>query len=134
MKRIVSAVLIVAAMFALICPAHGVEPRYADAVNVRVSLSINSSGKATILLRVQGTSALRQTNIVTYIEKNVAGTWTRVDIGTVGDVWEYTSTSTTVSKTYTAQLSSAGEYRAVAEFTLTGSTVEEITKTATATY
>ncbi len=134
MKRIISTILILVTIFAAACPAYAAEPRYANASGVYVTLNINSSGKATVAVRVTGNSSLSSSEILTYIEKKVGSTWTRVDIGTTNDVWEYTSTNSAVLKTYTAQLSSTGEYRAVAEFTLTGSTAEEITKTATATY
>lgn len=134
MKSIISTFLVVVTIFATVYPAYAAEPRYANASGVYVTLSISSSGKATVAVRVTGNSSLSSSKILTYIEKKVGSTWTRVDIGTTNDVWEYTSTSSSIIKTYTAQLSSAGEYRAVAEFTLIGSTVEEITKTATATY
>ena len=134
MKRVFSAILVLATLFALACPAFGVEPRYANATSLYATLNISSSGLATVRVRVSGNSSLVHTDISTYLEKNVNGTWVRVDIGTENDVWEYSTTSITTLKTYTVQLNSAGEYRVVAEFTLTGSTVEEITKTATATY
>lgn len=133
MKRVISVILALAAIIALVCPAYGVEPRYANASSLNVSLSISSTGKASIVVRINGNTS-NPAEITTYIEKKVDGVWTRVDIGTTDDVWEYTSTSSTVIKTYSTQLNSTGEYRAVAEFTLIGSTVEEITKTATATY
>lgn len=134
MKNIISAILILVTIFTIACPVFAAEPRYENANNIAVTMSINASGEATVFVRMYGNASLIQTNMKIYIEKKSGSTWTRVDIGTTNDVWEYTSTSSSIIKTYTAQLSSAGEYRAVAEFTLIGSTVEEITKTATATY
>lgn len=134
MKKIVSVLLLLSIIIAVACPTYAAEPRYANANNLLVTISVNSSGKATVFVKMYGCASLTQSHITTYIEKKVGSTWTRVDIGTVNDVWECDSTSTTVIKTYTAQLSSTGEYRAVAEFTLTGSTVEEVTKTATTSY
>lgn len=134
MKRIFSAILILVTIFAISCPAFAAEPRYANANTLTATMSITSSGKASIFIRMSGSSSLTQANIKVYLEKKVGGTWTRVDIGTVNDVWEYTTTNSSVTKTYSTQLSSTGNYRAVAVFTLSGTTVEEITKTATATY
>lgn len=134
MKKIISTILVFVIIFAVACPAFAAEPRYANANTLTVTMSINASGKATVFVRMYGNSSLTQANMKIYLEKKSGNAWIRVDIGTTNDVWEYTSTSSTFIKTYTAQLSSTGEYRAVAEFTLTGSTVEEVTKIATATY
>lgn len=134
MRKMIAAILVVVTIFAIACPTYAIEPRYANAHGVYLTLNVNSVGKATVAVRVTGNSSLSSSDIVTYFEKKDGTTWTRVDIGTIDNVWEYTSTNSTILKTYTIQLSSKGEYRAVAEFTLTGTTVEVVTKMATATY
>lgn len=134
MKRVISAFLIFATIFVVACPVQAAEPRYANASILTVSMSIGSSGTASIVVRMSGNTASAQVSVSTYVEKKVGTTWTRVDLGTTNDVWEYTTANASLIKAYTAQLSSTGEYRAVAEFTLTGTTVEKVTKTATATY
>lgn len=134
MKKVISAFLVLVIFFVTTCPTYAAEPRYANANVLNVTLSISSSGKATIVVRVSGNTTSAHMNMTTYIEKKVGNVWTRVDIGTVNDVWEYNTTSSNAIKNYATQLSSTGNYRAVTVFTLTGSTVEEITKTATATY
>lgn len=134
MKKVIAVILVLITMLSIAFPASAAEARYADAQTAICSLAISSSGKATIVVRITGYSSLTKSVAVTYIEKKVGSTWTRVDIGTTDDTWQYTSTSANVAKTYSAQLSSIGEYRAVTTFTLTGSTVETVTKTSTATY
>lgn len=134
MKKIIAAILTLVIMLPVAFPASAAEARMADAQSVVCTLSISSAGKATVTIRVTGNSTLTKAVAVTYLEKNVNGTWTRVDIGTTNDTWSYTSTSTTVFKTFSAQLSGTGSYRAVTVFTLTGSSTETVTKTATATY
>lgn len=72
--------------------------------------------------------------MITYLEKKVNGVWTRVDISAIGDQWIATLPAQQFDRTYTAQLTSRGEYRAVAKFTLLGETGETVTKTSTDTY
>lgn len=139
MKRLIAAVLVIASICAMEYPVHAatpatIEPRYANVQTATVSLSISNSGLATARITVLGKSTLEETNVVVYLEKKIGSSWVRVDIGTSNNEWEYTSTSISFNKTYTKQLSSHGQYRAVAEFTFTATTVEEVTKTATATY
>lgn len=139
MKKIIASVLVIVSMCVLAYPVHAatpstMEPRYTNVQSATVSLSISNSGLATARVTVLGKSTLEETNVVVYLEKKVGSSWVRVDIGTTNDEWEYTSTSISFNKTYTKQLSSSGQYRAVAEFTFTAGSVEEVTKTATATY
>lgn len=134
MKRIIAIVLTLVTVIAVASPAYAAEPRYANASSMTVTLSISESGQAKVLVRMTGSSSLSKSSITTYIEKKVGSAWTRVDIGTTNDTWEYTTTSTSVVKTYTTQLSSIGEYRAVVTFTLTGATVETVTQTDNASY
>lgn len=134
MKRIIAVVLTIAVFWAVATPAYAVEPRYTNASSATVTFTISDSGVAKVLVRMTGSSSLSKSSVCTYIEKKVGSTWTRVNIGTTNNEWDYTTTSTTIVKTYTSQLSSTGEYRAVCEMTLTESTTETITQTATATY
>lgn len=139
MKKTIAFILVVISLLTLALPAYAatpsvVEPRYTNVQIANVSLTISSSGLAKATVTVVGKSNLEETDVVVYLEKKVGTIWTRVDIGTTDDVWEYSSTSTGFTKSYTHQLTSGGQYRAVAEFTFTATTVEEVTKTATATY
>lgn len=139
MRRIIATTLLFISIFVFAHSVHAatptvIEPRYTNVQTATVSLSISDSGLATAKVTVFGKAALAETDVVMYLEKQTGSAWTRVDIGTPGDVWEYSTTNKTFVKSYTHQLSSSGHYRAVAEFTFTANTVEEVTKTATATY
>lgn len=104
-----------------------------------VYLTISSSGKAVIDIKSYGKPAyIDRTSIVVYLEKKSGSSWTRVNIGTTGNQWSYSTSSTNLTTQYTHQLTSKGTYRAVCKFTYTGSypghVNESTTKTATDTY
>lgn len=139
MKKMIAITLTVFTLFACILPASAaqtptVEPLYDNATIASVSLSIDSSGKATVKITLQGKSTLKSTSVTTYLEKKVGTQWVRVDIDAAGDAWQYSTTSRAFQKIYSTTLSSSGQYRAVATFTLTGSTTETVTVNDTATY
>lgn len=139
MKKVFSCILIFAAIIALAQPVFAAQqeeilPQYVNARQAEVYLSINSSGNATITVTYCGNSGVKSASVTTYLEKKVAGAWIRVDISVDSDAWVYSTTSQAFSKSYSAQLSGSGLYRAVANFTLTASTVEHITDISNATY
>lgn len=139
MKKILSCILILATVFALAQPAFAAQPdeitpQYVNARQAEVYFSINSSGLAMVTVTCCGNTGLKKASVTTYLEKKVNGAWTRVDISAANDEWVYSTTSQVFSKSYSAQLSGAGQYRAVAKFTLTAATVEYITDTCSATY
>ena len=139
MKRILSCILILATIFALAQPAlaaqpNEITPQYVNARQAEVYLSINSSGGATVTVTLCGNTGLKKASVTIYLEKKVHGVWVRVNISAANDEWVYSTTSRSFSKPYSASLSSKGQYRAVAKFTLTASTVEYITDTCSATY
>lgn len=130
MKKLVSCVLVLATMFALSVSAFAAQPPTADPqyVNVKsasVSLSIDSSGKALVDVWLSGNADVTKVVATTYVEKKVGNTWVRVNIGTTNNIWQYIGTRS-VMKTYTAQLSGSGEYRAYCTFAITASTSETI--------
>lgn len=139
MKRILSLILIFAALLLTAAPAYAAlppaaEPQYTDADNAIVSLSIDNSGNATLTLRIFGKASLTRTAVVSYLEKKVGSTWVRVDIDTPNNAWFYTTTNKNFSRSYQTQLTGSGEYRATCEFTFYGTVTETATKTALATY
>lgn len=139
MKKILSCILILATIFALAQPAFAAQPdeltpQYVNATQARVSLTISRSGEAIVTVTLAGNNGLKKASVTTYLEKKVNGVWTRVDISAANDEWVYSTTDRIFSKPYSASLSSTGQYRAVAKFTLTASTVEYITDTYSATY
>lgn len=139
MKRFISFALVFLMFFsnAFSCgAAQPIEilPQYENAKNVNVCLTIDSSGAATVQVTLTGNSDLKKASVTTYLEKKVNGAWYRVDTTATNDQWVYTTTNKDFMQQYSANLKSKGEYRAVAVFTLTATTVEVITRTKTATY
>lgn len=139
MKRMIASIITLVTLFTLAQPTlaaqpNTVSPQYTNAKQAVVSLRIDSSGTASVSVTCYGSTSLKQTKITTYIEKLVGSSWERVNIGEPDNAWQYTTTSQVFNKTYSAQLSSTGTYRAVTEFTLTASTVEHITVTSAASY
>lgn len=139
MKKVLSCVLILAALLALVQPAlvagaSGIEPLFDQAQQAEISMYISSTGKANIVLTGVGKLAVTKINAITYLEKKVGGSWQRVNIGTYSNVWEYQVNDNVLSKGYDWQLSTRGEYRAVVRFAFYGSKVEYITDTVTKTY
>lgn len=104
-----------------------------------VYLNISSSGKAVAQIESYGKpNYIDRTSIVVYLEKKSGSSWTRVNIGTTGNQWSYSTASANLTTQFTHQLTSKGTYRAVCKFTYTGSypghTNESVTRTATDTY
>lgn len=133
MKRIISCVLILAALLALVQPACAaqpseIDPQYINAIKTYVTLSISASGKASITISATAKTGVTNITAYTRIQRKVGNSWIFVEN------WRYSTTDRVFSQSYSTQLSIKGEYRAVADYTLTGSTVEYITNIDTATY
>ena len=114
--------------------ADSIRPQYANARQAEVLLSISSSGKAVVVVKCYGTNGLKSAYVTTYLEKNVSGTWIRVNIPAPNNTWTYSTTSQSFSQEYIVALDSVGQYRATSQFVLTAATVEYITDTSYATY
>ena len=139
MKRVLSLILVFAAMLLPAAPAYAAlppaaEPQYTDATDVTATLSIDASGKATIFLRVLGKPTLTQTHVLIRLAKKNGMFWLPADVSNGENNWSFSSTSRNFSRIYDAMLNSGGEYRIVCVFTFYGSTTERATKTALATY
>lgn len=134
MKKLISAITVLVLLVSITNNVYAVEPRYNNASDLQVELEIDASGLANVTLKVRSEVSLEEIEITVYLQRKVSGTWSRVSIGTANDVWEYTTTGSTVKKTFSTQISRAGTYRAVATFNLRGETLETVTLTATDTY
>ena len=139
MKRILSLILIFAALLLTAAPAYAAlppsaEPQYTDAAKAAVTLSIDDAGNAILTLFVTGKPSLTRTAVVSYLERKVGTNWVRVDIGTPNNAWIYTTKNQTFSRSYNTQLHSSGEYRATCEFTFYGTVTETVTRTFVTTY
>ncbi len=136
MKRIISITLVLAALLLMATPVHGavspeIQPQYTDARTVIAALTVSDSGLATVIVQVAGNQSLTNTSVKIYLERRGALVWLPPDINDFGQpTWEYSTTDRNFSQTFSMQLDRPGEYRAVCEFTFTGSVTEEVTKTA----
>ncbi len=111
-----------------------VEPLWENANSASVSLSISSTGYATVHVSFMGSFLLKSATVTTFLEKRVGNGWTRVELPTLHDAWIDTTTSIVFDKTHSVQLDSKGEYRATVRFIWTGSIVEPATLTDHAVY
>ena len=133
MKKWISCILVlvlVAAMpMAQVSANPLVEPLWENANSANVSLSISSTGYATVNVGFMGSYILKSATVTTFLEKRVGSSWVRVELPTPHDAWIDTTTWFDLSKTHGVQLDSKGEYRVTARFIWTGNIVETATLT-----
>lgn len=139
MKQVITFVIILALTLSYATPVHAAEvspisPCYVNAESVQASLSISSTGTASIRVVCISNKAVTQITATTRIEKKVGNAWIQVDLNNGSNTWTYSTTLSGLSKNYSLQLSETGEYRVVTVFVLTGNTTETITCTGTDTY
>lgn len=139
MKKLIVLTLLLATLFACALPVSAampptVEPQHENATSATVTLNIDALGNATVRICVCGKASLQKASVTTYLEKKVGTQWVRVDIDASGNAWQYSTTSRNFQKTYSANLNGSGQYRAVARFTLTGTTTESITSISNSSY
>lgn len=139
MKKFVSLVLVLVTVFAFAIPAFAavpeeVAPCYVNANIVKNTLTINSSGVATITLMCTASSTTTSISCTSYLEKKAGTSWVRIDITPTNDQWVDTVSSNIFSKSRTQQLNEAGDYRLTSIFTVEAATTETITLTKEATY
>ena len=133
MNKYISVFMAICLVFGLTTPALAAEadtlvsPRYSNAISASAHLNINSNGLATISINCSGKSSVTSISAVYYLEKQYIGSWKRVDIGTTDDEWACYTSSTTLSRLRTFQLTDPGNYRLVAEFTVRASSTETFT-------
>lgn len=98
---------------------------YINTRSASASLSINSSGTATIYISCVGLSGTTHISSVTYLEKWTGSGWGRICINGACEICDGVSASC-LSRTYTTTVGS-GQYRATAVFTVTNGSNETIT-------
>lgn len=138
MKKILAVVIVVLTLMssislaasAIVEPDNGIEPLYNNTSIATVSLSINSSGLATIGVNCRGINGVT-TQIVarSKLERKFGLLWLDVD----GAVWTDTVYGHTLGKSHTFRLSKTGTYRLKTTFTVSGSGGANDTITATST-
>lgn len=132
MKKLIALVLVLAAMLSVAQPAlaalpDSVSPLYVHAERASILLNIDANGLATIDVSYAGSASVSNVKITTYLEKRVGGLWARVVTDQPNNEWVVSSSSVAVARSYTHQLDSAGQYRAVSVFVLTADPGETIT-------
>ncbi len=135
MKKTLAAIVLVSLVIALAQPVWAAEnppaaPYYEDVGDFRISLTISSSGQATVKVRSQGDSTVKSIDIKVLLQRKVGSAWITVD----GCTWEENGLSRSFSKTYSASLTQTGEYQAKAYFYVTAATQQTLTFTSYATY
>lgn len=113
--------------------ASSIQPCYNNVDRVNTTLTISSSGVATVknfYIGITGTT--KSAKIVTKVQKKVGIIWVTVDNGS----WTDNSSSNSLTKSHSVQLSGKGTYRAHTVFTFSGSggSDDKITKTYESTY
>jgi hypothetical protein len=106
-----------------------ISPRYTNAHNPDVNLTIDSNGLATVKSSCQGVSGTTSIRGITYLQRKVGDSWIRVDIPGALDQWESSVSGRIYSVTKTHQLTIPGTYRAVTIFTVTAGSTETVTVT-----
>lgn len=143
MKKILTLILVLAATLScLSAPATAqvpddlIMPYYVYTIDADVTLTINSSGKATVTATCLGVSGVTWIRATTHLEKKVNGVWQWVDLANLeSDQWDTSISSRDFSVTKTHQCTSRGTYRAVTVFIVkTASSSETFTVTDQATY
>ena len=139
MKKVVALLLLLAALCTLASPALAEEssgevaPQYTYAHLVAVQLKIsNDKARVNVVCMPYGLDI--PISIVTYLEKQVNGKWTRFAIPQRYNQWTYGPEKGNANVEYTAPVSDGGTYRAVAVYTLTKTTTETITRSYTYVY
>lgn len=123
MKKFISAFLCLIALVSIAFPAYAYEieeesiSRISNAGNITTSFAISNTGEAVVKTKFSGKyGEFKTATVSTKIQKKVGLIWVNVD----GASWSVTTTKTSLTKTYSYQLSGKGTYRAHVELSLTG--------------
>lgn len=124
MKRILSFVLAFIAVFSLVSvtvdrsEAADIMPYYNNTNSASVTLTINSSGKATVACICKGISGVTTSiKAETKLERKWGIFWLDVD----GGEWTDTTKERFLSVAHYLQLEKTGTYRATTKYTVSGS-------------
>lgn len=129
LKKLVSLILAnVLLLLIVFVPAKAavqdeIAPCYNNVVTTNSTVSISSSGVATITNMYNGFQNITTKAVITtYIEKKTLGIfWSRVDIGQTNDEWVDTIYNYKYSGSHSVQLPSTGTYRVTVEYVIYGS-------------
>lgn len=117
MKRLLSLLLAAATLFLLAVPAMA-STESTDATGSYVTLSVSGSGYATIWFECQQKSDVTRIHGSIYLEKKTASGWVNVYPNGASMDWQYDAAGNSLSGTCYYQISTHGEYRASAVYSV----------------
>ena len=131
MKRLTSLILSLVLLLTIATPAFAVQtentvsPRYANTSQAGISLVITEDGLAEWTIICLGLSNCTGIDAVTYLERKMGSLWIKMSIDYPITDYHYSVTGRELISTYQMQLTYAGEYRAVVEFTVHSTSGDE---------
>lgn len=130
-------VLLVCGAAPLAQAEEGIMPLSYNYTSCSAQLTISSSGLASMRVQASGKeNYIEKMAVNVYLQKQSGSTWVRVQ--SVPVQWTYSTSTASLDKTFTYQLTSKGTYRMVATFAFTGTypghSTESEVKLSTATY
>ena len=131
MKRLTSLILSLVLLLTIATPAFAaqpedtVSPRYINTSQAGVSLAITEDGLASWTIICLGKSNCTSIDAVTYLERKMGTLWIKMSIDYPITDYMYSVNGRNLAATYEMQLTYAGEYRAVVEFTVHGTGGDE---------
>lgn len=131
MRKIIAFLLATTILLSMCISVSAVEsdpqPRYINTNQAKIVMGISDTGLASITITCIGNSNAKRIQSVTYIERLVGSSWVRVSIGQTNNQWTESTTARYLAEDYSHQLTTRGTYRAVVEFTVSGTQTETIT-------
>ena len=138
MKKTIAFILTLMILASMCIPVSAAEntirPYYINTNRASVVMVISDSGVAVINVTCIGNSNAAKIQTTTYIQRKMGSAWVRVSIGQPNNQWTAMANTNYLIKDYSHQLSTAGKYRAVTVFTVSGAQSETFTLYSEATY
>ena len=131
MKRLTSLILSLVLLLTIATPAFAVQtettvsPRYANTSQAGISLVITEDGLAEWTIICLGLSNCTGIDAVTYLERKMGSLWIKMSIEYPVTDYTHSVNGRELVATHQKQLTYAGEYRAVVEFTVHGTNADE---------
>lgn len=130
MKKITSLLLALVLLVASAAPVAAAQPEtalpsYINTSQASVSFVIGEDGSASWTILCIGNSNATAIDAVTRLERKVGVNWVLVDVGTESGYYTYSLPCSRMGRTYEYTFTEYGTYRAVAVFTVYGTSGKE---------
>ena len=131
MKRLTSLILSLVLLLTIATPALAAQPEttvspcYINTSQAGISLAITDAGLAEWTIICLGEPNCTSIDAVTYLERKMGTVWVKMSIDYPITDYTYSVTGRNLYATYQMQLTYAGEYRAVVEYTVHSATADE---------